>query len=76
MNNTAIVVHKRSRVPYEYLGNDRYRNLHTGVEGEVGEDKAKDVFNIHLEATDYFARYPEIKNLVKSLKLRLDVGSM
>lgn len=72
----AIVVNKQTRVPYEYLGEDRYRNLHTGIEGYVEPEKANKIFNIHLEATYYFGRFPEIKDLVKILKLRLNTGDI
>ena len=68
----AVVVNKKTRVPYLYIGNDTYKNMHTGVEGIVDESKAKCIFNINLESTYLVKEYPVIKDLICKLNLIID----
>ena len=68
----AIVRLKKNNVPYKYLGNNKFKNLITLKEGEVVEDKAKEIFAINLDATVLFNQYPEIKNLIHTLQLRIE----
>lgn len=64
-----IVVSKQTRIPYEYLGQNKFRNLHTQKEGEVPEDKAKEVFVINVDAMKICMDNPNVKTLIKELKL-------
>jgi hypothetical protein len=68
----AIVRNKNTNVLYEYLGEDKYKNLITLQEGIVEERKAASVFNINLDATKLLGEYPEIKNLINKLKLKIE----
>lgn len=61
---------------YEFLGGNGYRNLRTGKEGEVPEEKAKNVFKFNIEATELINEYPLIETMIKQLNLRLYVGSV
>lgn len=70
----VIVRHKKTNVLYEYLGDNRYRNTITLKEGTVDEKIAKDVFNINLDATVLLNQYPEIKNLIQTLKLVIETN--
>lgn len=70
-SNYAIVRHKKTNLLYEYLGGDKYRNLITGVEGEVPPELAKSIFAISLDATEMLDRYPNIRQLIESLKLKI-----
>ena len=36
-----IVVNKTTRIPYESLGGNRFRNLHNKVERDVPDEKCK-----------------------------------
>ena len=68
----AIVRKISNDVPYRYLGNNRYRNLITGVEGEVSEDAANKVFKINLDATYFCENYPQVELLIKKLGLKIE----
>lgn len=57
---------------YVYLGDDRWRNTSTGVEGTVDPDKASQVFKINLEVTQLVNEYPEIELFIKVLGLRIE----
>lgn len=68
----AIVRHKKTNVPYEYLGKNKFINLVTLKEGIVKDDRAREVFVINLEATELFKEYPLIKELIHLLKLKME----
>ena len=44
--NCALVVNKKTRVLYKYLGDDVYKNLVTGVEGKLLPEDAKKYFSV------------------------------
>jgi len=67
-----IVRNVKNNCLYEFVGGTKFRNLITGIEGDVPEEKAKEVFRINVEATALINEFPEIKNLIKSLNLRCD----
>jgi hypothetical protein len=60
---------------YAHMGDNRYVNLITGVEGEVSEDMAKKVFKINLQATRMMHDFPSIQNLVSKLGLTIDINN-
>lgn len=68
----AIVRNIQNKCLYEYLGEDRYRNLVTGKEGTVTPEQAKDILKINLDATVLLEEYPLIKELINKLQLRCD----
>lgn len=65
----AIVVNKANRVPYEYLGENKFKNIHTGKEGEVPEDKANGVFVINADLALLCEKNKNLKTLIQSLSL-------
>lgn len=72
----AIVRKISNDVPYRYLGNNRYRNLITGVEGEVSEEIANKVFKINLDATYFCENYPQVELLIKKLGLKIEANDI
>jgi hypothetical protein len=68
----AIVRNTQTNVLYRYLGENRYRNLCSGVEGEIKEELAQKIFKINAEATVICEEYPMVEELIKSLNLKLD----
>lgn len=58
---------------YGHLGDNKYINLITGVEGEVPEDMAKKVFKINLQATKMFHDFPVLHTLISELGLTIDI---
>lgn len=71
-NNTAIVVNLQTRIPYEYLGENKYRNMITGAEGVVDEEKARKIFAINLDTTILVSEYPLVRDLIKTMQLRIE----
>lgn len=68
----AIVRNIQNNIAYEYLGNNVFKNLVTGVCGEVPTEKAQKVFKINVELTTLCNDFPEIKNLINTLKLKIE----
>ncbi len=68
----AIVRNIQNNDLYRYLGENRYRNIRTGQEGEITEEMAKKVFKINIEATFLIEENPLIEKLIKSLNLKID----
>lgn len=68
----AIVRNIQNNIFYRYLGENKYRNLATGIEGEIKEDLAQKIFKINIEATEIFNEYPLVEKLIKSLNLKFD----
>lgn len=62
----------QNNLPYEFLGGNKFRNLLTGKEGEVDDEKAREVFRFSVEATMIINEYPEVENLINTLQLRFD----
>lgn len=71
-----IVRNIQNNDAYEFLGGNRFKNLRTEKEGEVVEEKAKDVFKFNIEATELINEYPIIETMIKQLNLKFDVGSV
>jgi hypothetical protein len=57
---------------YRYHGENIYTNLHTSVRGEIKESIAQNIFKINLEATELFAEYPLVEEMVRRLGLVLE----
>lgn len=71
-NNIAIVRHKKTNDLYYFLGGNKFRNIRSGVEGEVPDDVAQRSFAINLEATVLINEYPMLEDLIRSLNLKMD----
>lgn len=76
----AIVRNNKTNDLYRYLGENKFRNLRTGVEGIVSDEAARKTFVINLEATQLINENPIIETLIRTLNLKFDtledVGSM
>ena len=68
----AIVRNVQNNVLYRYLGENKYRNLITLEEGEVLEEKARELFKINIEATHILSEYPEVEKMINKLKLKIE----
>lgn len=67
-----IVRNIQNNDAYEFLGGNKFRNLRTGNEGDVQEEKAKDIFRFNIDATEIINEYPEVENLIKRLNLKFN----
>ena len=68
----AIVRNIQNNTFYRYLGDNKYRNLITGVEGEIAEELARKLFKINVEMTTLCEDFPDIEKLIQSLQLKAD----
>lgn len=68
----AIVRNIQNDFLYRYLGENKYRNLTTLQEGEVPEEKAREIFKINIEAISIINEYPEVENLINKLQLKFE----
>jgi hypothetical protein len=68
----AIVRNIQNNNLYRYLGGNKYRNIMTGVEGEIDEVVASRIFKINLELTDLCENFPNIEIMINKLKLKSD----
>lgn len=68
----AIVRNIQNNNLYRYLGGNKYRNIMTGVEGEIDEAVASRIFKINLELTDLCENFPNIEVMINKLKLKSD----
>jgi len=46
---------------YEFLGGTKFRNIITDKEGEVPEDKAREILKFNIEATEIINQYPAVR---------------
>lgn len=72
LGSDAIVRNIQNNDLYLWLGENRFRNLRTGKEGEVDEEKAKEIFKINLEATAMINEFPIIKTIISKLNLKIE----
>lgn len=68
----AIVRNIQNNQLYRYLGGNKFRNIVTGKEGLVEDEKAREVFKINVEATAILNEYPLVEELIEKLKLKID----
>lgn len=68
----VIVRNIQNNQLYGHIGDNRYINLVTGVEGEVPDDMAKKIFKINLQATKIVYDFPVIQTLISELGLTID----
>jgi hypothetical protein len=68
----VIVRNIQNNQLYGHLGDNKYINLVTGVEGEVPDDMAKKIFKINLQATKIVYDFPVIETLISELGLTID----
>lgn len=68
----AIVRNIQNNQLYRYLGDNKFRNIVTGKEGLVEDEKAREVFKINVDATAILNEYPLVEELVEVLKLKID----
>lgn len=50
---------------YQYLGEDRWKNLRTGVEGHAPPESASKVFTIDLSASEIINKNPLVADLIR-----------
>ena len=67
-----ILRNKSNQNAYECLGGNRYRNIVSGKEGEVSDEKAKEVFTISVPLSLACSVNPLVKKLINRLGLVIE----
>ncbi len=68
----AIVKNKKNNFVYRYIGKNVFKNVVTGVIGEVSDEAARKTFVISVEATVICEEYPMVEELIKALQLKFE----
>jgi len=68
----AVVRNIQNNDAYEYLGENKFRNLRTGNDGFVDDETAKKIFKINIGATGIINEFPIVKDLIQSLNLKFE----
>lgn len=72
-HKTAILTLKKNNDLYRHIeGNNKFKNLRTGVEWEIEDEKASEIFTISYNATMMINKYPIMEELILKLKLKLE----
>lgn len=68
----AIVRNIQNNHLYRYLGDNKYKNLITGVSGEITEEVARKIFKINVQMTSLCNEFPIIEEAIQRLQLKMD----
>lgn len=71
----AVVRNVQNNQLYMYLGENKYRNMVSGAEGEIEPEKANKIFKINLSATAVCNEFPLVQELIKKLNLTVDTNN-
>ena len=72
MNDTAILKNIQTNNLYRHIKGNTFKNLSTGVEGEILEELANKILVIDYKASMMFNKYPLLEELVFKLKLKIE----
>lgn len=67
----AIVRNIQNNDLYEYLGENKFKNIRTGKEGVVDDETARKVFRINVEASQMLSEFPQIAEMITRLNLKI-----
>lgn len=67
-----IVRNIQNNDAYEYLGENKYKNLRTGKSGEVDEETARKIFKVNLELTTMINEFPYLETAIQKLNLKIN----
>lgn len=57
---------------YYFEGGNTFTNVISGASGEVSDEKAKEIFRFNPALSEMINEFPEVENLIKTLKLKFD----
>ncbi len=69
---TAILKLKKNNDLYRHIEGNKFKNLRTGVEWEIEDEKAKEIFMIDYNCSMMFNKYPILEEMIFKLKLKLE----
>jgi hypothetical protein len=68
----AICRNIQNNVAYEYLGENKFKNLLTLKEGVVDDETAAKIFKINIDATQIILDNPLVAEFINKLQLKFD----
>lgn len=72
MSETAVLRNVQTQDLYRHLEGNTFKNLRTGIEGNIPEELTNKILVIDYNSTMMFNKYPLLEELVFKLKLKLD----
>ena len=72
MNDTAVLKNVQNLDLYRHIKDNTFKNLRTGVEGEIPEELTNKILTIDFNSTMLFNKYPLLEELVFKLKLKIE----
>ena len=72
MKDTAVLINYKTQDLYRHIQGNIFKNLRTGVEGEIPEELTNKILKIDFKATMLFNKYPLLEELVFKLKLKIE----
>lgn len=72
MPEFAVVRNIQNNDPYAFYGGTRYKNLRTGVEGDIPDETARKIFKVNLELTTMLNENEVVADLIHKLNLKID----
>ena len=70
--DTAVLRNIQTNDVYRHLQGNTFKNLRTGVSGDIPEDLANKILRIDYNASMMLNKYPHLEELIFTLKLKLD----
>ena len=72
MKDTAVLINSKTQDLYRHIKGNIFKNLRTGVTGEIPEELANKILVIDYKASMMFNKYPLLEELVFKLKLKIE----
>lgn len=71
INDTAVLRLRKNNDLYRHMGGTNYRNIRTGVDWKIENERASEMFVVDYNACMLFNKYPQLEELVFGLKLSI-----
>ena len=72
MKDTAVLINSKTQDLYRHIQGNIFKNLRTGVTGEIPEELANKILVIDYKSSMMFNKYPLLEELVFKLKLKIE----
>ena len=72
MSEIAILKNIQTQDLYRHIKDNVFKNLRTGVEGEIPEELSNKILKIDYNASMMLNKYPVIEELIFKLKLKIE----
>lgn len=69
---TSVLRNIKTNDIYLHLSGNKFRNLRTGVQGEIPDQTLINIFRLNMEATVLINQYPLVEKLINQLNLKIE----